>query len=115
LAVVRAYERMLTGDLPAARRSARQAIDVDSQCDPLSTGVVYCEPVCVLQGLAQYDVAEEWTEAMEGWCDQEEGAPVPVAPNGLANPVLPPARARIAVTQMTITDVAAVRLAATAW
>ena len=35
--------------------------------DPLSTGVVYCELVCALQGLAQYDMAEEWTEAMERW------------------------------------------------
>jgi tetratricopeptide (TPR) repeat protein len=35
--------------------------------DPLSTGVVYCELVCALQGLAQYDRAEEWTEAMERW------------------------------------------------
>ncbi len=35
--------------------------------DPLSTGVVYCELVCALQGLAQYDLAEEWTEAMERW------------------------------------------------
>ncbi len=35
---------------------------------PLSTGLVYCELVCALQGLAQYDVAEEWTDAMERWC-----------------------------------------------
>ena len=35
--------------------------------DPLSTGVVFCELVCALQGLAQYDAAEEWTEAMERW------------------------------------------------
>jgi tetratricopeptide (TPR) repeat protein len=35
--------------------------------DPLSTGVVFCELVCALQGLAQYDMAEEWTEAMERW------------------------------------------------
>jgi tetratricopeptide (TPR) repeat protein len=109
-AVVRSYERMLTGDLPAARRWARQAVDVGSGCDPaacaigrvaearllildgdvqqglallelagmatvsgdldpLSTGVVHCELVCALQGLAQYDLAEEWTEAMERWCD----------------------------------------------
>src|SRR5688572_32332447 len=108
LGVVRAYERMLTGDLPAARHWARQAVDVGSACDPaaaaigrvaearllildgdvqqglalldqagvaavsgdldpLSTGVVYCELVCALQGLAQYDVAEQWTEAMERW------------------------------------------------
>ena len=42
---------------------------VSGDLDPLSTGVVYCELVCALQGLAQYDVAEEWTEAMERWCE----------------------------------------------
>jgi tetratricopeptide (TPR) repeat protein len=109
-AVVRAYERMLTGDLTGAHRWARQAIDVGARSapaaaaigrvaearllildgdvqpglalldeagaaavsgdlDPLSTGIVYCELVCALQGLAQYDVAEEWTEAMERWCE----------------------------------------------
>ncbi len=110
LAVVRAYERMLTGDLVGARVWARRAIEVGStfdpaacaigrvaearllilegdvqqglalldeagvatvsgDLDPLSTGVVYCELVCALQGVAQYDVAEEWTEAMERWCE----------------------------------------------
>ena len=110
LAVVRAYERMLTGDMAGARQWARRAIDVGSRCDPaacaigrvaearlfildgdvpqglalldeagvatvsgeldpLSTGVVYCELVCALQGLALYDVAEQWTEAMERWCE----------------------------------------------
>jgi hypothetical protein len=99
-AVVRTYERMLTGDRESARRWARRAVEVGSKCepaacaigrvaearllildgdvrqgmalldevgvatvsgdlDPLSTGVVYCELVCALQGLAQYDVAEE--------------------------------------------------------
>jgi tetratricopeptide (TPR) repeat protein len=108
-AVVRTYERMLTGDLPSAREWAGRAIEVGSRCDPaawaigrvaearllilggdvreglalldevgvamvsddldpLSTGLVYCELVCALQGLAQYDAAEEWTEAMERWC-----------------------------------------------
>jgi hypothetical protein len=108
LAVVRTYERMLTGDLDGARPWARRAVEVGSKCDPaacalgqvaearllilggdveqglalldevgvatvsgdldpLSTGVVYCELVCALQGLAQYDLAEEWTEAMERW------------------------------------------------
>ncbi|HSK91557.1 MAG TPA: hypothetical protein VK875_09605 [Euzebyales bacterium] len=41
---------------------------VSGDLDPLSTGVVYCELVCALQGLGQYDAAEEWTEAMERWC-----------------------------------------------
>src|SRR5215207_1018121 len=109
-AVVRTYERMLTGDLPGARPWARQAIQIGSTCDPaagaigqvaearlrildgqvqqglalldqagvaavsgdldpLSTGVVYCELVCALQGLAQYDIAEQWTEAMERWSE----------------------------------------------
>jgi tetratricopeptide (TPR) repeat protein len=108
-AAVRAYERMLTGDLQGARPWARRAIEVGSKHDPaacaigrvaearllildgdvrqglalldevgvatvsgdldaLSTGVVYCELVCALQGLGQYDVAEEWTDAMERWC-----------------------------------------------
>ena len=111
LAVVRAYERMLTGDVPGARQWARRADrggfdDVTRRrapsdgwpkpgcsswtamstkvwrCStrpgsrrspgssmPLSTGVVYCELVCALQGLALYDVAEQWTEAMERWCE----------------------------------------------
>ena len=105
LAVVRAYERMLTGDMAGAHQWARRAIDVGATRDPaacaigrvaearllildgdvpgglalldeagvatvsgeldaLSTGVVYCELVCALQGLALYDVAEQWTEAL---------------------------------------------------
>ena len=42
---------------------------ISGDLDALSTGVVYCELVCALQGLAQYDVAEQWTEAMERWCE----------------------------------------------
>jgi tetratricopeptide (TPR) repeat protein len=109
-AVVRNYERMLAGDLVAARHWAQLAVEIGSRCDPaasaigrvaearllildgdvgegvamldeagvatvsgdldpLSTGVVYCELVCALQGLALYDMAEEWTEAMERWSE----------------------------------------------
>ena len=109
-AVVRCYERMLTGDRTGARTWSRQAVEVGGRwdpaaaaigrvadarllilageveqglalldeagvatvsgdLDPLSTGVVYCELVCALQGLAQYDLAEQWTEAMERWCE----------------------------------------------
>jgi tetratricopeptide (TPR) repeat protein len=108
LAVVRTYERLLSGDLDGSRHWARRAIEVGANCDPaacaigrvaearllildgdvgqglallddagaaivsgdldpLSTGVVYCELVCALQGLALFDVAEEWTETMERW------------------------------------------------
>jgi tetratricopeptide (TPR) repeat protein len=109
LAAVRAYERMLTGDLAAARIWSARANDVGGRRDPaayaigrvaearllilggdvreglaqlddvgvaavsgdldsLSTGLVYCEMVCALQGLGHYDIAEEWTDAMELWC-----------------------------------------------
>src|SRR4029079_13199643 len=37
------------------------------ELDPISTGVVYCEVVCALQALAQYDIADQWTQAMERW------------------------------------------------
>ena len=108
LAVVRNYERLLSGDFGEARRWARRATEVGTKCDPgaaaigriaearslildgevasglellneaafatvsgeldpFATGVVYCELVCALQGLAQYDLAEEWTQAMERW------------------------------------------------
>jgi hypothetical protein len=44
---------------------------VSGELDPLSTGVVYCELVCALQGVAQYDLAEEWTAAMERWSETD--------------------------------------------
>lgn len=114
LAVVRNYERLLSGDFVSARQWARRAIEIGMACDPaaaavgrvaearslilqgdvtegfgllneagvamlageidpLSTGVVYCEMVCAFQALGQYDLAEEWTEAMERW---RQGKPV---------------------------------------
>ena len=114
LAVVRNYERLLSGDFQSARQWARHAIEIGTRCDPaaaavgrvaearslvldgevqqglgllneaavaavsgeldpLSTGMIYCEVVCALQALAQYDLAEEWTAAMERW---HHGQPV---------------------------------------
>jgi tetratricopeptide (TPR) repeat protein len=35
------------------------------ELDPLTTGLLYCEVVCAWQGVARYDKAEEWTDAME--------------------------------------------------
>jgi tetratricopeptide (TPR) repeat protein len=108
LAVVRSYERFLSGDFEQALERARQAVDVgvrhdpaaaavgrvaearslilsgrfsegllllheagaataSGEIEPLITGVIYCEMVCALQGIAQYDMAEEWTIAMERW------------------------------------------------
>jgi tetratricopeptide (TPR) repeat protein len=114
LAVVRSYERLLSGDFQSAREWAGRAVEVGTKCDPaaaaigrvaearslilggevsrglallneaavatvsgeldpFSTGIVYCEVVCAFQALAQYDLAEEWTAAMEGW---RHGQPV---------------------------------------
>jgi class 3 adenylate cyclase len=39
--------------------------------DPLSTAYLYCSTVCAAQGVADYRSAEEWTRAMEGWCDRQ--------------------------------------------
>ncbi len=114
LAVVRNYERMLSGDFEGARQWAQRAIEIGAlhepaaaavgrvalarslilegdvqrglalldeaavaaltgEIDPVSAGMVYCEVVCALQGVAQYDLAEEWTQAMERW---RRGQPV---------------------------------------
>ena len=109
LALVRTYERLMSGDMDGARHWADTTIDVglrhrqpapvaigrvaaarllifdgradeglhlldeaavatvSGELDPLSVGMLYCELICAMQGLAQYDRAEEWTEAMERW------------------------------------------------
>ncbi|NYJ00533.1 tetratricopeptide (TPR) repeat protein [Nocardioides thalensis] len=35
--------------------------------DPLTTGNVYCELICVAQWLGRHDLARAWTEVMERW------------------------------------------------
>ncbi len=107
-AVVRGYERLMSGDAAGAAPWTQRAVDIGSRCDPgaaavgrvaaarcsilagdvrigvsaleeagtaimtreldpISTGVVYCEVVCALQALAHYELAEEWTRAMDRW------------------------------------------------
>jgi tetratricopeptide (TPR) repeat protein len=46
---------------------------VSGELSPLLTGVVYCELVCAFHALGQYDLADQWTEAMERW---RHGQPV---------------------------------------
>jgi len=67
--VAEARLRILDGDIEAglALLDAAGGAAVSGQLDPLSTGIVYCELVCALQGLAHYDLAEQWTDAMERW------------------------------------------------
>lgn len=109
LAVVRTYERFLSGDFVGAQAFAARAIGIGdelgletvviagrvasarcaiflgeveeglelleaaavdavaAELDPISLGIIYCEVLCAYQTLAQYDLAEEWTVAMEGW------------------------------------------------
>jgi tetratricopeptide (TPR) repeat protein len=66
---------ILQGDVTRGLELLNEAgvATVSGEIDPLSTGVVYCELVCALQGLGQYDLAEQWTEAMERW---HQGQPV---------------------------------------
>jgi hypothetical protein len=68
--VAAARLRILDGDVAEGLKLLDEVgvAVVSGDLDALSTGLVYCELVCALQGLAQYDVAEEWTEAMERWC-----------------------------------------------
>ncbi|HEX5141177.1 MAG TPA: transcriptional regulator [Dehalococcoidia bacterium] len=108
LAVLKNYERLLSGDLETAYQWACRAVEIGSRLEPaaaaigvvaesrslllrgeveagmarlneagdllltsdlppLMAGIVYCEFVCGLQGLAQYELAEQWTDAMERW------------------------------------------------
>ena len=41
---------------------------ISGELDAVSTGMLFCSTlVCMLQGLGPYDLAAEWTEAMERW------------------------------------------------
>ena len=40
------------------------------ELDPILSSIVYCNVVCAWQGLAEYDRAEEWTQAMTKFVDR---------------------------------------------
>lgn len=73
--VAEARSFILDGDVSKGLGLLNEAavVTVSGELDPLSTGIVYCELVCAFQGLAQYDLAEEWTATMERW---RHGQPV---------------------------------------
>ena len=60
---------ILEGDVTRGLQRLNEAgvAATSGELDDLSTGLVYCELICALQALAQYDLAEQWTEAMERW------------------------------------------------
>jgi tetratricopeptide (TPR) repeat protein len=67
--VAHARARILDGDVADGLNQLNEAAvaAVSGELDPLTTGIVYCEVVCALQAIAQYDLADQWTEAMERW------------------------------------------------
>jgi class 3 adenylate cyclase len=46
------------------------------ELDPVTTAIVYCSVVCSWQALAEYERAEEWTEAMNQWASGQSGGGV---------------------------------------
>ncbi len=73
--IAEARSLILQGDVEegVALLNEAAAAMVAGEIDPVSTGIVYCEVVCAFQALGQYDLAEQWTEAMERW---RHGQPV---------------------------------------
>ncbi|MEZ5340882.1 MAG: hypothetical protein R2706_05395 [Acidimicrobiales bacterium] len=109
IAVTKAYERFMCGDMMSAGQQAQLAIELGSRLDvapaviigrvctarvailggrvhegldllddiaidllsgavdPLITGMMYCELICVAQSMALQDRANEWTEVMNQW------------------------------------------------
>ena len=67
--VAEAHAVILAGEVRRGLDLVEEAAvaTVSGELDVISTGMVYCELVCTLQGLGQHDLAEEWTEAMERW------------------------------------------------
>jgi hypothetical protein len=65
--VAGARVRVLAGEVAEGLTALDEvaATLLTDQIDPLTAGMVWCELVCAMQGLAQYDRAAEWTAAME--------------------------------------------------
>ena len=60
---------ILSGDVDGGleRLDDVGALLMSGEVDPLTTGMMLCELVCAAQGLSKYDMATEWTEAMDRW------------------------------------------------
>ncbi|WP_460868552.1 tetratricopeptide repeat protein [Nocardioides pakistanensis] len=65
--VAAARVRILTGEVSEGLAHLDEAAVtlLSDQVDPLTAGMVWCELVCAMQGLAEYDRAAEWTAVME--------------------------------------------------
>ena len=67
--VARARLRILAGEVEEGLGLLDDAAVtiMSGTIDPLVVGMAFCELICAMQGLAQYDRAEQWTDAMERW------------------------------------------------
>jgi hypothetical protein len=73
LAVVRAYERMLTGDLAAARQWAQRAIEVGSKCDPAACAVArVAQAHPHLRPIGKVDL-QPARDLLRGWRPPDDG------------------------------------------
>jgi class 3 adenylate cyclase len=44
---------------------------ISGELEPFAATIVYCSSVCASQAIADYERAEEWTDAMERWCKRQ--------------------------------------------
>ncbi len=65
----RARLRIFDGDLAGGLAALDEVAIVlgTGEVDALTTGMVWCELVCAVQGLGEHERATEWTLAMERW------------------------------------------------
>ena len=65
--VAAARVRIFAGDVAAGMDLLDEVavMLISGEVDPLTTGMVYCELICAMQGLGEYDRADEWTRAMD--------------------------------------------------
>ncbi|HEX9767239.1 MAG TPA: hypothetical protein VGA36_10785 [Nitriliruptorales bacterium] len=65
--VATARVRIFDGDVAAGIELLDEVavMLMSGEVDPLTTGMVYCELICAMQGLGEYDRADEWTRAMD--------------------------------------------------
>jgi tetratricopeptide (TPR) repeat protein len=70
--LVQARSLIFEGDLSAGLELLDEAAAyaLSGEVEALPVGLIYCELICAWQALAHFDRAEEYTAAMERWCQQ---------------------------------------------
>lgn len=67
--VAGARTRIFAGDLDGGMEVLDEVavMLMSGEVEPLASGMVYCELICAMQGLGEYDRADEWTRSMDAW------------------------------------------------